>query len=43
MKPTRDLARAILPYAANIRILSPDSLRKLVVTMANNACNNNTA
>jgi hypothetical protein len=43
MKPTRDLARAILPYGANIRILSPDSLRKLVVTMANDACNNNTA
>jgi predicted DNA-binding transcriptional regulator YafY len=43
MKPTRDLARAILPYGANIRVISPDSLRKLVVTMANDACNNNTA
>jgi predicted DNA-binding transcriptional regulator YafY len=41
MKPTRDLARAILPYGANIRIISPDSLRRTVVSLALDAYKNN--
>jgi predicted DNA-binding transcriptional regulator YafY len=41
MKPTRDLARAILPYGANIRVISPDSLRRTVASLALNAYKNN--
>jgi arginine repressor len=42
MKPTRDLARAILPYGANIRVIAPDSLRSTVASLALAAYNNNT-
>jgi predicted DNA-binding transcriptional regulator YafY len=41
MKPTRDLARAILPYGANIRVISPDSLRRTVASLALATYNNN--
>jgi arginine repressor len=41
MKPTRDLARAILPYGANIRVIAPDSLRRTVASLALDAYKNN--
>jgi arginine repressor len=41
MKPTRDLARAILPYGANIRVISPDSFRRVVASLALDAYKNN--
>jgi hypothetical protein len=41
MKPTRDLVRAILPYGANIRVISPDSLRRTVASLAIDAYKNN--
>jgi predicted DNA-binding transcriptional regulator YafY len=41
MKPTRDLARAILPYGANIRVIAPDNLRCIVASLALDAYKNN--
>jgi arginine repressor len=41
MKPTRDLARAILPYGANISVIAPDSLRCTIASLALDAYKNN--
>lgn len=41
MKPTADLARAILPFAHEIRVVRPDSLRELLCSMAKRALENN--
>jgi hypothetical protein len=34
MKPTHDLARAIMPYGKHIRVLEPESFRKELHNMA---------
>jgi hypothetical protein len=41
MKPTRDLARAILPWGADIRVEAPEALRTLVREMALGVAGNN--
>ena len=41
MRPTKDLARALLPYGRNIEVIKPLSLRKMVAEMARATLANN--
>ncbi len=41
MKPSTDLARAILPFGSDIRVVSPDSFRELLHGMASKVAENN--
>jgi hypothetical protein len=43
MKPTHDLARAIMPYGKHIRVLEPESLRKELHDMARAVAKNNSS